>query len=183
MVRTLARLSAVAVLALPMAFIAAEPAAAATTVGTCAHVQGTATFTPGVTSTPTDQVIRAKGTESTCTPSTATGGSGTLTATIKSPKATCAKLASGGQVVYGTATSTWHNGTATKFNIRLTTGTGANATLANVYGTVTSGRFYRASPLRHLTGQVKFRVTSGACTAASPIKSVAFANTKPFVIQ
>jgi len=182
MVRTIARLTAVAVLAVPMAFIAAEPAAA-TTVGTCGHVQGTATFTPGITSTPTDQVIRAKGTESTCTPSTATGGSGTLTATIKSPKATCAKLATGGQVVYGTATSTWKNGTYTKYNIRLTTGTGANATLANVYGTVTAGRFYSSTAPRHLTGQIKFRVTSGACTAASPVKSVAFNNTKPFVIQ
>jgi len=182
MVRTIARLSAVAVLALPMALITANPAAAVP-VQTCGHVQGTATFTPGLTPTATDQVIRAKGTESSCTPSSTTGGSGTLTATIKVPKGSCQKLAAGGQVVYGTATSTWKNGTATKFNIRLTTGTGANSTLANVYGTVTSGRFYRASPPRHLTGQVKFRVTSGACTAASPLKSVAFANTKPFVTQ
>jgi len=182
MVRTIARLTAVAVLAVPMALMTAQPAAAAV-VQTCGHVQGTATLTPGITSTPTDQVIRAKGTESSCTPSTYTGGSGTLTATIKAPKASCATLASGGKTLYGTATSTWHNGTVTKLNIRVTTGTGANATLANVYGTITSGRFYRASPLRHLTGQIKFRVTSGACTAASPVKSVAFNNTKPLVIQ
>ena len=182
MVRTLARLSAVAVLALPMALVTANPAAA-TAVQTCAHVQGTATITPGITGTPTDQVIRAKGAESTCTPSTTTGGSGTLTATIKAPQASCATLASGGKTLYGTATSTWKNGTVTKLNIRVTTLTSPNQLYANVYGTITSGRFYRASPLRHLTGQIKFRVTSGACTAASPIKSVAFNNTKAFVIQ
>jgi hypothetical protein len=182
MVRTLARLTAVGVLALPMVFIAAEPAAAAV-VQSCGHVQGNAAITPGITNTPTDQVIRARGAESTCTPSTYTGGSGVLTTTIKVPKASCAKLAAGGAVIYGQATSTWKNGTYTKFNIRATTGTGVNNLLANIYGTVTAGRFYRASPLRHLTGQIKFRVTSGNCTAASPIKSVAFNNTKPFVIQ
>jgi hypothetical protein len=165
-----------------MAFITAEPAAAAV-VQTCGHVQGSATFTPGLTNTPTDNVVRAKAAETSCTPSTYTGGSGTLTATIKLPKGSCAGLAAGGQTVYGTATSTWKNGTVTKLNIRATTGTGANATLANVYGTITSGRFYRASPLRHLTVQVKFRVTSGHCTAANPIKSVAINNTKPLVIQ
>jgi len=182
MVRTLARLTAVAVLAVPMAFIAAEPAGASTAVQTCAHVSGSATITPGITPTATDQVIKAKGSETTCTPSTTTGGYGTLTATIKVAQATCAKLASGGQVVYGTATSTWHNGTYTKYNIRLTTGTGAYALYANVYGTVTAGRFFSSTTPRHLKGQVKFRVTSGACTAASPVKSVAFANTKAFVI-
>ena len=182
MVRTIARLSAVAVLALPMALVTANPAAAAV-VQTCGHVQGSATFTPGLTNTPTDNVVRAKAAETSCTPSSTTGGSGTLTATIKLPKGSCAGLASGGQTIYGTATSTWKNGTVTKLNIRATTGTGANATVANVYGTITSGRFYRASPLRHLTVQVKFRVTSGNCTAASPIKSVAINNTKPLVIQ
>ena len=57
MVRTIARISAVAMLALPMAFIAANPAAAAV-VQTCGHVQGTATFTPGLTNTPTDNVVQ-----------------------------------------------------------------------------------------------------------------------------
>lgn len=185
MVRTLARLTAVGVLALPMALVVAEPASAAV-LQTCAHVQGTATFTPGITNTATDNVVRAKGAESSCTPSATTGGSGTLTATIKVPKASCAKLGTGGQVVYGTATSTWKNGTYTKFNIRLTTGTGANATLANVYGTVTAGRFYSSTTPRHVTGQIRFRVTGTPapdCTAAHPVKTVAFNNTKPFVTQ
>lgn len=184
MVRTIARLSVVAMLALPMAFIAAEPAGAAVVLQTCGHVYGSATFTPGITNTATDNVVRASGTESTCTPSTYTGGSGHLTATIKVPKATCTKLATGGQVVYGTATSAWKNGTATKFNIRLTTGTGSNATLANVYGTVTSGRFYSASVPRHLYGQIRFKVSGTPdCTAANPVKGVTFNNTKAFVIQ
>jgi len=165
-----------------MALVTANPAAAVV-VQTCGHVQGSATFTPGLTNTPTDNVVRARASETSCTPSSTTGGSGVLTATIKLPKASCAGLASGGQTIYGTATSTWKNGTATKFNLRATTGTGANATIANIYGTITSGRFYRASPLRHLTVQIKFRVTSGNCTPASPIKSVAINNTKPLVIQ
>jgi hypothetical protein len=182
MVRTLGRLGAIIGLVLPMVFVVAEPAGAVTKLQTCAHVQGTATITPGITPTSTDQVIKAKGSETTCTPSTTTGGYGTLTATIKVPQANCAKLASGGQVIYGVGTSTWHNGTYTKYNLRLTTGTGAYVLYANVYGTITAGRFYSSTTKRHLTGQVKFRVTSGNCTASSPVKSVAFANTKAFVI-
>ena len=128
MVRTFARLTAVAVLALPMALVSANPAAAVA-VQTCGHVQGSATFTPGLTNTPTDNVVRARASETSCTPSSTTGGSGVLTATIKLPKGSCAGLASGGQTIYGTATSTWKNGTVTKFNLRATTGTGANTTL------------------------------------------------------
>ena len=177
MVRTLARVTAIAALALPMAFVAAEPAAAAV-VQTCGHVNGTATFTPGLTNTPTDNVVKAKGSETTCTPSASTGGKGTLTATLKVPQGSCTKLGAGGQTVYGTGNTKWANGKVSNYNLALITGTGANATLANVKGKVTSGLFSGKS----LTGQIRFKVNgSPTCTAANPVKSVTFANTKAFV--
>ena len=166
-------------LALPMVFVAAEPASAAI-VQTCGHVSGTATFTPGITNTPTNNVVKASGSETTCTPSSVTGGTGHLAATLKVANATCAKLASGAQTVYGTGSTTWRNGKVSHYNLRLVTGTGSNATLANVTGLVTSGLFVN----RHLSGQIRFRVTGTTpnCTTI-PVKSVAFNNTKAFVIQ
>ena len=179
MVRTLARVSAMVALVLPMAFVAAEPASA-TSVQTCAHVNGTVTFSPGITNTPTNNTASAKGTEATCTPSASTGGTGALNAVIKVPGASCAKLAQGAQTIYGVATSHWKNGQVTHYNVAFKTGTGSNATLANVTGKVTSGLFVG----KHLTGQIRFRVTGSPtpnCTT-SPVKTAAFANTKAFVI-
>ena len=88
MKRKFARLSAVfalAIAAAPLTVIAVAPttAGAATPVQKCTVAKGSATFTPGLTNTARDNVVKAKGTLSGCTPKAKTGGSGTLTATIK----------------------------------------------------------------------------------------------------
>jgi len=179
MVRTVARVLAVATLVVPAAVIATELPAAAVPVQSCAHVSGTATFSPGLTNTPTNNTVRAKGTQTSCTPIAATGGSAVLTATITVNQGSCGKLAAGNQSLPATATSQWHNGKISHYKITIHTGTGSNATLANIAGGVTSGLFVG----KHVAGQIRFKVQGTPnCTAANPVKSVSFVNTKPFVI-
>ena len=168
----------VAMTAGAIAAFAASPAGAAT-ANSCAHVSGTATFTPGITTTQKNQTINSKGTETSCTPSKATGGSGTLAATVKSPNASCQTLIKGGQTLKGTGASTWKNKKVSKYALTLKTGTGSNFDIATITGKVTSGLFAGKS----LTGQIKFTVKSGQNCTTVPVKNLTFKNTKPFVLH
>jgi hypothetical protein len=170
---------ALALAAGAMTAMSAAPAGAAA-ANSCAKVSGTATFSPGVTTTAKNQTIKSKGTETGCTPTKATGGSGTLTATIPSKAATCAKLLKGGQTLKGVAKSVWKNKKSTNFAITLKTGTGSKYNIATITGTATAGLFKGKS----IAGQIKFTVKAGqSCTPASPVKNLTFASTKPFVMK
>ena len=159
------------------AFMAA-PAYAAP-LQSCAKVSGTATFAPGLTNAPKNNVITAKGAETGCTPAASTGGAGALTASIKVTAGSCAKLATGKQKLTGTAQSTWKNKKISKYSVTFTTGTGPTATTATITGTVTSGLFVG----KKITGQVKFTIQGKPNCTSTPVKSVAFKSTKPFVIS
>jgi len=141
-------------------------------------VSGTATFTPGLTNTPRDNTVRAKGNQTSCTPIAKTGGSAVLTATITVKAGSCAKLAQGNQSLPATATSQWKNGKLSHYKFTIHTGTGSNATLANIAGGVTSGLFVG----KHVAGQIRFKVQGSPNCTTVPVKSVSFVNTKPFVI-
>jgi len=178
MVRTLARVGAIVALALPMAAVVAQPAAAATVFGRCATVKGSATFSPGITNTPRDNTVTAKGSETNCTPVAGTGGSGTLNAIINVKQASCAKLAQGAQTLTGKANTHWKNGKISAYNITIKTGTGSNATLATITGKVVSGQFTGKT----LTGQIRFKVSGTPNCTTVPVKSVTFVNTKAFIL-
>lgn len=165
--------------ALSWGSILALPAGAVTPVQTCKTVTGSATFSPGLTNTPRNNTVKAKGTEKGCIPSVKTGGSGVITATINVPNGSCAKLAQGGQTLKGTATTTWHNKKVSKYALVFKTGTGSNITLANITGKVTYGLFVKHT----VTGQIKFTVQGSPNCTTIPVKSVTFKNTKPFVIH
>jgi hypothetical protein len=178
MTRTFTRLIAAMALVIPALALGAQPAGAAT-FQNCAKVAGTATFTPGLTNTPRDNTVRvANGTQTSCTPLAATGGSGKLTATITVKQGSCAKLGTGNQTLTGKATSSWKNGKLSHYNITMKTGSGANATTATITGLVHDGLFAG----KHMKVTVKFKVGAGANCTTKPIKSVTFTNTKPFVI-
>jgi|SRR3954453_15131524 len=161
-----------------LSVVAASPAGAAT-ANSCAKLSGTATFSPGVTTASRNQVIKSKGTATGCKPSKSTGGSGVVTATIKSPAANCTKLVKGGQTLKGTAQTVWKNKKVTKFNISLKTGTGGNATLATITGKVTSGLFAGKT----VTGQVRFKLKAGQNCTTVPVKNLTFTSTKPFALH
>jgi hypothetical protein len=178
MVRTLARITAIGALMLPMAFVGAQPAGAAV-LQSCAHVTGSATFTPGLTNTPSDNTVRAKGNQTGCTPTAATGGSGVLTATITIKAGSCAKLAAGNQSLPATATSQWKNGKLSHYKFTLHTGVNANAQTASFAGGVTSGLFVG----KHVEGQLKFKVAGTPNCTTKPVKSITFTGSKPFTIS
>ena len=161
------------------AVVAAPLGAATPPQQTCKKVTGSATFTPGLTNTPRNNVVKAKGTQSGCTPSAKTGGSGVLTATIKVTNGSCAKLATGKQTIKGTAATTWHNKKVSKYALTLVTGSGAAATTANITGTVTSGLFVH----HKVTGQIKFKVSGTPNCTTKPVKAATFTSSKPFVIH
>ncbi len=181
MKRSLTRASAVMAFALAGGAVTAFTAAPAyaAPLQSCAKVTGTATFAPGLSNTPKNNTITAKGAETACTPAAATGGAGTLAATIKVTAGSCAKLATGKQKLTGTATSTWKNKKTSKYSLTFTTGTGTTATTATITGKVISGLFVG----KKLTGAVKFTVTGTPNCTSKPVKSVTFKNTKPFVIS
>ncbi len=176
--KVVVRLAAVATLAGGIGALGAAPSGAAAPVQTCTKVTGSATFTPGLTNTPRNNTVNAKGTQSGCTPTAATGGSGALSAVIKVPLGSCGKLAGGNQTLTGTGKTVWKNGKVTTYNLTFKTGTGANITVATITGRVSGGLFVN----HPVTGQIKFTVQGKPNCTTVPVKSITFVNTKPFVI-
>jgi len=169
---------ALVTLAAPVAIMATELPAAAVPVQSCAHVSGYATFSPGITNTPRDNTVRAHGTETSCTPSIKTGGSGSITATIIAKAASCAKLGTGNQTLSGQGRTIWKNGRNSYYKFTVHTGTGSNATLATLSGGVTQGLFAG----KHFQGTVRFKVSGTPNCTTVPVTKVTFVNTKPFTI-
>ena len=178
--RVIGRGALVCASALALAVAFASPGLAATApVQSCAHLSGTGTFTPGLTNTPRNQTVTAKGSETGCTPSATTGGSGTLTATIKVANGSCAKLGQGNQKLTGTGTTTWKNKKVSHYTLTFTTGTGSNIETATITGKVASGLF-----AGHLvTGQIKFKTVGTVNCTTEPVKNITFTNSKPMVIH
>ncbi len=176
------RLIGVPVVAMTMALglgvAFASPGSAATPVQTCTTVKGSATFTPGLTGTPANQTVKAKGTETGCTPSAKTGGSGALAATIKLKNASCSTLLAGGETLTGTGSTKWANGKTSAYTLTFKTGTGSNITVATITGKVSSGLFAG----KNITGKIKFTVSGNPNCSSVPVSKVTFKNTKPFVI-
>jgi len=168
----------VAALALGMGSIVSAPSGAATPVTKCAHLKGSATLTPGIQSAKKAQKVTAKGNLTSCTPTKATGGSGTISASLKVSPGNCATLASGGSKFTGTAKSVWKNKKTSSYSLTFTTGKGKNATVATLTGKVTAGLFKG----KKVTGAIKFTPKKGQNCVTVPIKNVTFVQTKPFQI-
>jgi len=185
MKRSISRWSALFALTLAagtVSAVMAVPAEAATPLQVCRTVKGTATFTPGLTNTPRDNVVKAKGNMTNCTGKPGgpkTGGSGVLSATIKVVKGSCVKLAAGNQTIKGTAKTVWKNTKTSTYALTLKTGTGSAGTTATITGKVTAGLFKGHS----VTGQVKFTVSGTPNCTTKPVKAATFKNTKSFIIH
>src|SRR6476660_9911583 len=111
--------------------LTALPAGAAT--NSCKVLKGTSQFKPPVSSTPSKGSVVSRGTVSGCAPAAKTGGSGIFNSTIKSAKAgSCTTLVKGGNVLTGTASTTWKNKKVTKMSITVKTGTGNNFNIATI---------------------------------------------------
>jgi len=175
----LLRVSMVAVLALGVgSVVAAAPSDAATPVQKCTKVKGAATLTPGIQKAKKAQKVTAKGTLSGCTPAAKTGGSGTITASLKVAPGNCTTLAQGGSKFTGTAKTVWKNKKTSSYALTFTTGKGKNATVATLAGKVSTGLFKG----KKVTGAIKFTPKKGQNCLTVPIKNVTFVQTKPFVI-
>jgi hypothetical protein len=150
-----------------------------TPVQKCAKVKGSATLTPGLSTAPKNQTVAAKGALTSCAPTKATGGSGTLSATIKLKNGSCQGLLGGGQKLGGTAKSTWKNKKTSTYALTFTTGKGKAATVATITGKVTAGLFKG----HKVTAQIKIAPGKGENCVGTPVKHITFTNTKPFQIS
>jgi len=169
-------------LAASMAIGFASPLSTAT-ANSCKTFKGYATFNPPVPAGNGPKVtstITVHGTVAGCTPSTQTGGTGTVTGVIKGTKpGNCVTTVQGGGTQKGTSTTKWKNGKSSKFSVTVHEGTGNNYNLATITGKVVSGLF--AGKL--VSGQTRFSpANSGACTSA-PLKKVTFVQTKPLTLH
>lgn len=175
----LLRVTMVAALALGMGAVVASPGGAVTPVQKCAHMKGAATITPGLSTTPHNQTVTANGSFTSCAPTKPTGGSGTITATIKLANGSCQGLATGGQKLSGTAKTTWKNKKTSSYALSFVTGKGSSAVVATITGRVTAGLFKG----HKVSGQIKFTVKAGQnCAPGHPVKNISFVNAKPWVI-
>jgi hypothetical protein len=182
MKRILARGSLVlAVAALAASGLASGPAGAATAQQTCKTVKGTATLSPGLSTTPHAQKATATANLSGCTVASKTGGAGVMKATLSlASNSSCQGLATGNQTIKLAATITWKNKKTSTMALTAKTGSGSTATQATITGKVSKGLF----PGRPVTLTIKFTPKSGQdCTPGHPIKNLTIANTKPLVIH
>ena len=164
-----------------LAIVVAAPAGAATPLQTCKKYSGKGTITPGLSTTPKDQVIKATVTYTSCTPSAKTGGGGVATVTLKIKQGSCQGLIKGGQTIpIPSATETWKNGKKSTYHLTAKTGTGQNATVATISGTVSTGLFAK----KHVTTTLKITTPSAEnCTPGHDVKHITLKNTKPWVIS
>jgi hypothetical protein len=180
--RTLLRGTLAVALALTLAFativVRASPGGAATPLQVCAHIAGSATFAPGLTSTPKNSTLKATGSETACTPSASTGGAGAFTSTIAVTKVSCAKLGTGGLRMSATGTTTWKSRKVSKYSLTFATGAGNAATVATITGKVSSGLFVGHA----VTGAVKFTVPGKPNCTTKPLKKITLTSAKSFVI-
>ena len=149
--------------------IAAQPAGAVT-VQSCKTVKGTITLSPGLGTTAANQKVTIKGTESGCTPSTKTGGSGAFLSTFTLKNASCTTLAKGGATFTGPGKTTWKNGKTTSYSITYKDGTGSGVLNITMTGKSTAGLF--AS--KKFAGGIKINansVNSNACTGGKFTKA------------
>jgi hypothetical protein len=174
----LLRVSMVAVLALGVGSVVSAPSGAATPVTKCTKLTGSATLSPGIQSAKKAQKVTAKGTLANCTPTKATGGSGTITASLKVAPGNCSTLVGGGSKFTGTAKTVWKNKKTSNYSLTFTTGKGSKATVATVTGKVTAGLFKG----KKVSGAIKFTPKKGQNCVTVPVKNVTFVQTKPFQI-
>jgi hypothetical protein len=160
--------------------LALAPASAATPVQKCTKATGTGTITPGLSTTPHDQVVKAVMTNTGCTPAAKTGGSGKISVTLKIKAGSCQGLVKGGQTIpIPSATETWKNGKKSTYHLTAKTGTGSNATLATISGNVSSGLFAG----KHLSVKLKITTPSAEnCTPGHPVKHITLKNTTAWTI-
>jgi hypothetical protein len=159
-----------------------SPALAAT-ANQCKVFKGYATFKPPVPLANGPKVVSTitiHGTVSGCSPTKLTGGTGTVTGTIKGTKpGNCADTVKGGNTQKGTSTTKWKNGKSSKFTVTVKEGTGSSYNIATITGKVTSGLF--AGKL--VAGQTKFTASSNDQCVQKPLSKVNFVQTKPLVLH
>jgi len=132
---------AIALLA-PTALLTAGPAGAAGGT-TCGKPSGTITITPGLTGTPTVQVISVVLPVKACKGGGVTGG--TSKGSIKTAKISISTFASGAPVTLND-TITWNNHKTTTFSAKATTKISSKGVITStVKGKVTKGLFLGSS--------------------------------------
>ena len=180
MKRNLIGVAAALSLMIPVGVVTAGPAGAAP-LQSCTKLTVNVALSPGIQNTPQNQTLTATGTIGGCTPAAATGGSGKLSAVIKIPNGSCAKLAMGNQKITGTGSTTWTNKKVSKFSLTATTGSGKNALLATLSGKVTSGLFAG----KKIGASVGFKVPPPVpdCSPAHPVKKLTIVLKKPFTLS
>ena len=142
-------------------------------------MSGSITLKPGLSTTAATQTGTVKGSETSCTPSKTSGGSGAFTSTIKITNGSCAKLVAGGTTFTGTGSTTWKNKKVSKYSLTYKDGKGSSITVITITGKVTSGLFVG----KKFSGQIKITVPSSEnCTAGHPVKTMTYKNSKPFVL-
>jgi len=174
-------LAAAAIATAGLAIAPGATAGAATPVQKCTKATGTGTITPGLSTTPKDQVIKATMSMTGCTPAAKTGGSGKISVTLKIKQGSCQGLVKGGQTIpIPSATETWKNGKKSTYHLTAKTGTGSNATVATISGTVSTGLFAK----KHVAVTLKITTPSAEnCTPGHDVKHITLKNTKPWVIS
>ena len=175
--RMLARVAVATALLVPAgAMIATQSANAAPNAGTSCKTQaGVANISPGLETTPRANTITSTTTISGCVGGGVTGG--TSKSVVKLPStSSCSSLTKVGTMTL-TETVTWN----TKVTSTISGTEKSNYPAfeeATITGKVTAGLFKGLN----VTTTVKFSLSKGSCTNASPLTQLKITGIKPFVV-
>ncbi len=145
----------------------------------CAHLSGSVAVNPGLTNTETNNEASVRGNLSGCARALKTGGSGTFTATISLPAASCPKLAVGGLKLTATGNTTWRSGRVSNYALSIKTGKNKSVLVATISGKVSSGLFAG----HHVSGQVRLSLAGAPNCTTSPVTTFTFKETQRFDIS
>jgi hypothetical protein len=160
--------------------------ASATTVLTCTGNSGSATFTPGITNTPTQQTIAATSALTGCSPGV-TGGTlsvtGLLTQATGTPpkQATCTGLATptpNGTLIAsgGAATIVWSSGPNSTGSVKLKSN--GSVAQSKVIIKITGGQFFVPGHTTKLKGTVTYSIPVGqTCPTLTMVNTANVGNT------
>ncbi len=157
-------------LAAPVGLMLGTGSATAATGQKCGTLSGSATISPGLSTVPANQTVTASGTLASCTPSSATGGGGSLHATTTLKNGSCQGLASGTTLPLKGSIK-WKNGKTSAVSITAKT-TSSAPTVATFSGKVSSGLF-AGQPVG---GKITFTIKSGQNCTSVPVKNLTFNN-------
>ena len=166
--RVIGRLLVVLAVVLPLSVVVSEGVASANpALLKCMHWQDGMNISPGITNSPSDQVVSGHGRVFGCNK---VGGSAQFTATLQMSGATCSNLS-----MQGSAQFDWANGTHSSAFLTFDPQSGSKVQIG---GSISAGQYAGTIVLSQLRFTPVFNGSGASCSAGNPLTRIEFTNSR-----